>query len=388
MAQAACASAFAVLSARWLGPSDRGVVVLVSTLGSLFMLAGSLGTATGGRMLLSRADPRFGLDRSRRFAVRLTALQLLSTAALGCPLLWAIAGWHGWAVSACFVMYGGALVGIYLLREALHGIGQHLVAVNADLLMAGLLVIGALVMNGLGLFTLTTAVALLSVTAAAELSFLLLVSKREAGKRPTPTNSISWSSLVRLSLPAAVASFAQAFVIRGDRLLLGAMSDTTSVGLYGTAATFGEAAWLISLALSQVAFRESGQRHHAKVRQLRRYCQVGTLGTIVVGALLARPVVDLLLGPAYAAAVPLIWYLLGAAGLMSMYLFDAAVLNGSGRLTEPATASMVGAVILAAGCLILIPHFGAPGAAIASIAAYGVMALLAGIWARRMAPCR
>lgn len=381
-AQALLAAVFAVMSARWLGPSDRGVVVLVSTFGSLLMLVGSLGTATGGRMLLSRSDPRYDLAQGRRAALGFAAVHLCTVSVLGWPLLKLTGGWRGPGMAVAFAAYGSILVAIYVLREALHGTGRHLTAVGGDVLMAALLVIGAILFWFSGRFSLSTAVPLMAIAAAAELLLLLWVSRANTRELSHPRAPMKLGMLLHLSRPALVATFAQAFVIRGDRLLLGTMSDTTRVGLYGTAATFTEVTWLIALALSQVAFRAAGQGNHSRVKSLRRYCVVGTIVVAAATAALAKPAVAVLLGDAYTDAVPLIWLLLGAATLMATFLFESAVLTGTGQMGKPALSAVVGATLLVVGCFILIPHLGAQGAAIASIVAYAAMAGLVLCWSR------
>ena len=51
--QAGSSRLFAVLSARWLGPTDRGVLAVLLTLGSFLMWVGSLGYATSVRVLIA-----------------------------------------------------------------------------------------------------------------------------------------------------------------------------------------------------------------------------------------------------------------------------------------------------------------------------------------------
>ena len=55
--QSAAATLFAILTARWLGPSDRGVVVVLMTTSTFLMLVGSFGISTGSRVLLNDSPP-------------------------------------------------------------------------------------------------------------------------------------------------------------------------------------------------------------------------------------------------------------------------------------------------------------------------------------------
>jgi O-antigen/teichoic acid export membrane protein len=379
-AAALLASIFAVLSARWLGPSDRGAIVLVSTIGSFLMIIGSFGTAIGGRTLLSRNDARLSLHQSYRIAVGFAIANLGVAAVLGSALLSVTGGWRGPWVGAAFAIYASSLVGVFVLRESLHGTGHHVLAGGSDTVVGLLLVTGVIALAAVKRLDMVTTVALMAAAMTIQFCLLMVAVRRLTRTREHAVTPIRIPALVQLSLPLLLTSVAQALVIRGDRVLLGKMSDTASVGIYGTAATFTEATWLISLALSQVAFRASGQSSYERVRSLRRKCLLGTLLVATVTAILSKPAVSVLLGDAYSAAIPLIWLLLGAAGFMAVFLFESAVLNGSGHARKPALAASVGCLILVVGCVGLIPELGSAGAALATNAAYAVMAGLTVRW--------
>lgn len=373
--QTGMASVFALLSARWLGPSDRGVIVLVATAGTLLMLIGSAGVATGGRMLLSRNDPQYSLNQSSRVAGVFGLAQFLFVVLVGWPLLVLSDGWRGLSAGVAFALYGAAMTAMFVLREAVHGIGRHSAATFADVSMATVQAAGIIVLLVADILTVTSALWLMALSAVAEAAYLSIVVAGDA--RPSATDfSMPIKQLIILSAPALVASFGLAFVIRGDRLILGILSDSRSVGIYGTAATITETTWLVALGVGQVAFRHAGQGHTDHVAKLRRVNLLLSISMVAVLSTLAYPLVSLLLGPSYRDAVPLIWTLLAASIFMCSFLFDAAVLNGAGDLKGPAKAGAIGSAILMAGCFALIPLFGARGAALSSIFAYAAMALV------------
>jgi O-antigen/teichoic acid export membrane protein len=370
--QAGLAIAVSLVTARWLGPADRGVIVIATTSASLLMLIGSLGIATSGRVLLAQGDVRFSLSQQARIAGMITAWHLPMVSVVGWPLLYFTGAWRGWMPAIAFTVYATGLMAAYLGREALHGIGRHRQAVGGDLLTAGtqLAVLVAVWLSGqLSVLTVLTVMAL-TVWCQVAVLWLLLRSLRE---REDPAVGIRLKTLVTFSLPALAAALGQAFVIRGDRLILGTYESTATVGIYGVAATFSEVVWLGATGFSQLCFRYSAQGLAARVMRLRIANLVLTIAAAGLAAVVAQPVVHMVLGDAYAESVPIIWLLLIAAVLMSAYFVEAAALNGAGRLTVPARAAVTGSLALIVGCALLIPRFGPYGAAVASCLSYATM---------------
>lgn len=372
--QALLGSVFAVLSARWLGPTDRGVVVLVSVLGSLLMLVGSLGVATGGRMLLSTNDPAYALGTHVAVTWRLCTLHILTVSFIGWPLLVVSDGWRGWSTGTAFLVYAVLMLVVYLLREGLHGVGRHSLATSADLLLVSVQVLGALCLQLFHRVSLEGFLWLMAVAATLEVLFLLVCYRRSVAGTIV-RSPVTTRQLVRLSAPALAGVLGQAFALRGDRVLLGVFGDPRSVGLYGTAATFSEMLLLVPLGLSQVVFRHSGQGNHQIISRIRRFNWAISIFMAAACALLAEPVVLLLLGQAYADAIPLIYFLIAGGIPLAGYYLESAVCNGAGDFHGPAKAAGIGSLLLAVGCVALIPEFGARGAAVSSIVAYGSMAL-------------
>jgi O-antigen/teichoic acid export membrane protein len=381
--QALLAAAFAVLTARWLGPDDRGVIVIVTTLCSFLMLVGSFGAATGGRMLLSQEAADYTTRSHLGITRRLSGVHLLTMLVIGWPLLAVANAWRGWLVASVFALYGVSMVAIYLLREALHGVGLHSRATFADVLMNAVLVAGLLATQIVFTVTVLSVTWLLFVAAAAEVAFLVFHLVRVPSARETEHHR-SMKALLLLSAPALLASLGQAFTIRGDRLVLGTMSDSHAVGIYGTAATFAEIMWLIPMGVGQIIFRHAAQGRFDQVKRLRTATLICMVVVGVFAAAIAKPAVAILLGPDYADSVPLIWLLLAASLPMGVYHLYAPMLNGAGDLKGPAIAGGFSSAVLLILCVATIPVWGAYGAGIASFFAYSLMAAVTVVRSRRL----
>ena len=372
--QTALASVFAVFAARWLGPSDRGVIVIVTTISSLFSLGGSLGVATGGRMLLARNDSRFTLMNSQYSATRLASIQVLTTVAVGWPLLYLGNGWSGLPGAFAFVVYAACLVAIVIMREAVHGVGKHKAAVGADIAMLAVQLIGISLLQLLWSVNVVNLLWLMAAAAIFEVWYLRVVLARIA--QSSETGKLTLHELVRISAPALISNLGQAFVMRGDRLLLGVLSDSKTVGIYGTAATFAEAITLSAVGFSQLAFRASAQGAYDRLRIIRLANFL--FATTCFGLLYVAggPIFLFLVGPHYASGVPVMRALAFGNLCLSVFIVETAVQNGAGHLRRPAIATTVSAALLGGLCVLLIPRFGVWGAVSASILSYFTLAVL------------
>jgi O-antigen/teichoic acid export membrane protein len=167
-------------------------------------------------------------------------------------------------------------------------------------------------------------------------------------------------------------------VIRGDRLVLGALATSGAVGIYGVAASFTELLWLVPGGVARIAFRRASLRgSRAEYKRKRTLALLCTLCSGVALAFCAHWMIPLLLGYAYIEAVEITYLLIVASLPMASYQLDVAVLNGLGRLKYAGATTTIGTAVLMAGCLLLIPVWGAMGAAVASLVAYTAMAIVA-----------
>lgn len=381
--QAATASLFALLTARWLGPSSRGSIVVFMTTASFLMLVGSLGICTGSRVLLNGSPP-LGIADYLGNARLLTAVHLVTSCTLGLFTLSKTGGMPTVWVGAIFVPFSAVQLFNYFQREALHGIGLHGRSLLGDLLSSILQTVAVLLLKELGRLSLV-AVCIAVLGGALAQAVYLSAQLRSTSQSP-PFAVYSLSRLFRFSLPALISTLGQAFVIRGDRLILGMIAGTVPVGIYGTAATFTEMLWLLPGGVAQVAFRRASAGGSADARaRTRRVTLSITVVACVALAAGTNFLVTYFLGAEYSNAVGLAYVLIAASLPMASYQLDVAVLNGLGRLSAGGRSTTVGAAILIGGCLLTIPRFGAFGAAWSSMAAYSAMALMARLQLRHYA---
>lgn len=167
--------------------------------------------------------------------------------------------------------------------------------------------------------------------------------------------------------------------LRLDFVILGALTSPSVLGVYAIASKFAELLRVVTMAITYVMYPAFARdaRQHAVARARRLLPRAGLLtaaGAVVLGAAAALviPAVygsafDDAIGPARIIAAGLA--LEGVAAVVTAFLF------GVGRPGLNSCAMTVGLAVTVALDLILIPRFGAPGAAAASACAYAATSL-------------
>lgn len=367
---------FAVVSARLLGPSNRGVLVLFMTLSSLFMLVGSLGSNTAARVRLVAARDSLALEHYLGLTVALAAAQLITASVLGgLVLARSHALVNGW-VLPLFVVYSVFNLFTLMWRDALYAFGRTSAASRGDaagaaaqLLFFGLLVIVAHA-------SLPTALIAVVLGDVAQLAFFAR-RFRAAGLSLRPAvDVLVWRHHVRRGLPALVVDLGQAMTIRFDRVLLALLATTADVGIYGVAATLTEILWLVPTSLAQVVFHRVASSS-VTLRQLRRIRLANLALSVLLGVglvVLAPVLIGVVFGATFEPAIGPMRILVIASVAVASYQLDITCISASNRLSAASAVTAVGFSSVLVLDLVLIPRFGLYGAAWASVIAYAAMA--------------
>ncbi len=162
--------------------------------------------------------------------------------------------------------------------------------------------------------------------------------------------------------------------LRLDFIILGAIAGPAPLGIYAVASKFAELMRLPATAANYVLYpRFTRQAPETALREARRLLRRACLLTAAASPVLAAVSIvalPLLFGSAFRSAIVPACILLiglsveGAAAVGSAYLW------GAGRPGANSMAMGAGVVLTVALDLLLIPRFGATGAAIASSVAY------------------
>lgn len=370
----------AIVTARILGPGNRGALVLYMAVGSFAMLACSLGVNVAERVYLVSPENPIPFGEFLGLGIGTVVLQgLVTVGACGAVLPFA----HTHPTSAELViagLYGSSSLLALITRDALYGFGMNGRAAAVDALGS------VLQFGGVGVAAYSGVVSvgwLLSGFAVANglQSALTLVIIRRSGisLRPLCTLRI-WVRILRTGLPTLGTGLGQAGAFRFDRILLGVLANTRAVGVYSVAVAGTEAIWLAPTALAQVVFHRVASRSASpgEILRVRRRWLAMTAILAAVIFVLAPMAVDIALGGAYQQAVPALRLLLPGAVMIGAYHIDRDRIAACGRTGISSIPAVGGLVMVTALDLAMIPALGINGAAIASTLGYAVMAV--GAW--------
>lgn len=201
-----------------------------------------------------------------------------------------------------------------------------------------------------------------------------------------------WQMFV-FSLPLSLSSLALFTLHFGDRFILPRYRSMAELGVYALAYKFG---MLISLVHSSfdsywgsqiyvIVKRDDARKVFGRVFTY----MVTVLAFAALGILVAaKPAVHLLAVPSYYGALALIPIILAAYFTRAMGDFFRAIFYALGKPSYDAVFNWTGASISLGGYILLIPKYGAMGAAVATLAGFLFLALLCPIWVYRIWPYR
>ncbi|MGI8415394.1 MAG: lipopolysaccharide biosynthesis protein [Nakamurella sp.] len=349
-----------------------------------------MGVYTGGRVLLSTPASKFMFSHYRRVIAVLTAGQVFVTVVVSMPVWHLMTGVNDRAAFAVFGVYCALMAAASLAREGVHGIGKHVLATVSDVVAATVQISLGLTLH---LINQVTVSSLLGCGVAGFLLQLLMCNlgardrsrERQAGSSTSPGPLRITYRVVLFSFPGLILAVGQLFIQKGDRLILGIFSQPRDVGIYAAGATIADAAWILPASLSVIVVRQVARSGSLEpLRRWRRPILVLTCISSIVLAISGSTLIELLLGSSYQSALPILWILCVGSPLFASQQLDLAACNGAGRLDVGATVTAWGVMTLVILSLGLIPAYQGVGAALASVGAYGCMAVLARLGVRRI----
>jgi len=200
----------------------------------------------------------------------------------------------------------------------------------------------------------------------------------------------------RFAAGAFVGQAASLATYHADKAIVSALLGAAPTGMYAAAANVANKplhfiAVLASLLFPRVAALESAGRAFRSARTYlaasRMLLGASTL-MLAVGLVLAADFVRLWLGPQVPDAVAqCLRLLLLAYWLNTFSVAPSGTLAGQGNTQRGAAFAVVGGVVITLACLILVPHLGILGAAVAALLGMS-QAVVFELWAHREAQTR
>lgn len=251
------------------------------------------------------------------------------------------------------------------------------------------------------LLTLITAVALVTLVASRasvvafalvnagsailiSLSLLILASKQKLLPPFSSFNINVFLKLLQECWPLIFAGLSIALYMNMDIAMLKYLKDTQTAGIYSVAVKLSAFWYFIPLAFAQTFFpslarAHAGQNRRSYMSLLGNYCAVNTFAAYIIVAVAQLVVPSLILvlfGDAYRESIACFRY--HALAIMFVFL---GVARGQHLTLERLhrfnmLATLLGVMLNFVLNLILIPGYGASGAAIATVLSYATSAFL------------
>lgn len=371
-----------ILLARAIGPSGKGAFSVLQQVTQFSVVVLGLGMNAALLFLAGRREVR-GRDAvvlslvigSFAVAVMLSAYALVGPgrpeALLDLP--------QGRLLVAAILLAGPAVIQS-LMYQVAFGSGSVRAATMVINASVALQFAAYAVLFLTGSLTLQTAVFVWALSVVGEAVASSALGVRVGARRDVPSGAKSLlQRSYRYALTMWIAGLVGQAALRVDVFLLSALKGSAEVGIYSIAVTFAELLVLLPSALSAVMMPKvsgEGERAVDVTLRLQRVLWPITLLAGVVVALAAAAAVPVLYGPGFSRSiVPLVLLLPGTIA-MAATVMPSAYFSGVGLPHKWTIASASNLAVNVLANLLLIPRFGASGAAVSSAISYGVAAAL------------
>ncbi len=218
---------------------------------------------------------------------------------------------------------------------------------------------------------------------------IVLIVRRLAGVPLRPArNDLVAQEMFRYGRNISVQNVLTQFNLRGDFYSVMLLQGAHATGLYSIAVTASEVLWQVSSSVALIVYTRVAHRAREDSTSLTERTFRFTFWLMIVGAVVLfavfSPFIHIIFTDRYAASVRPFQILLagttayGTVGVLTQFFTDQL-----GKVRYPMYmqgASFATNVLL---CVILIPHMGISGAALASSIAYGLSLVLSLFYFRR-----
>jgi stage V sporulation protein B len=383
-----------IFLARYLGPADLGQYTLAYTFYSFGVLLSAFGIGGGvGKYVAENKEDALALPTMRKG--RLLLVGVVSSFVIGC-MMWLILHFSSpWIAERFFRMPDlSSLLQIVALAFPFIALEKATLGFLNGMRRMGLYAFVNVAQNVL-ILALTVALALLGyglegavvalVVPIVLLSLFSVVALQRQMNRPTRAQSARiFRILLRFGVFVVMGNGMYMLFYNVDKILLGRFIDDVAVGIYGTAAILSGLVTLIPSALQLVtgptiaSYWGRGESDNIRtlVNRTMKYAAMLILPLSLAGILLSRDLITLIFGEDYVSATVPLQILLAAFGFGGIFTSVGTALAMTRWVHMGfvlGAAQVVANLVLG---IVLIPHLGMSGAAVATAASLAFGALL------------
>lgn len=384
--------AASIVVARLLGPEGAGAYGVVASGVVLLITLGSFGLGVGITYSVSHG--------------RWPAGAALRQAQIPALVIGAFAAGTGVALAVLFddsvlseVPLGTSMLAVAAVPFAISWMYSWSVALGADryewyaLAYAGQAVLVVVLIAALApFFGLTGAVVGLAASYAIAATVQIAIGTRRTvgDERLLADLWLRLRKAASFGLRAYASNSVTYLALRADLFILSASANPAAVGHYAIALALTELVLLLPRSLSAVvlprvaaldATAESDYQRLVLVKSIRHSILVAVTGGLLLAA--ASPLVPLVYGPDFVATIALTLLLIPGAAALGVGASFSAATAGKGKPEYSLYATTLVTLPATAVYLVVIPKYGATGAAIASTGCYTTLSFVSWLFFRR-----
>jgi len=368
-----------IIIARWLGPEKNGIIAALAVYPSLFMTIGSLGIRQSTAYFTGQN--KFPEDKIKTAISQIwiftTILSVISCFLLirffsssGDNLIWVILA----VIPIPFKLFNTYNSGIFLGNNDI----RYFNKINWIPPLIILIVIILFVV----IIPLGVSGALIASASGAVFMFLVLLFKHNFIK--FINLKVEWKvikEMLSLGVIYAIALLVINLNWKVDIIILDKLSTSFETGIYSKGVHITEYLWHIPMMLSTIIFARSsnakdGYKFSLKVSQLLRisYIIIGFASILLI--VLSKPIILLLYGREFLQSYLVLQWLLPGVLLITVFKVLNMDLAGKGKPWVSMKAMVPALIINIVLNIVLIPTYGAVGAALTSTVSYSFAAIM------------
>lgn len=381
-----------VWTARHLGPADFGLLSYALSYTTIFGVVAMLGL---NRILVRELVAAEG-DAERVAGLMSTAFALRSAAGLAVYGLAVVVAWAGESPALLLIV----LMAAGFIVNASDSVDLYFQSRSESRKAAGARLVAFALSSGLRVWLLLDGAPVTAFAALALLEFLLIAAalqwtyaRQGLRLRWQQVRLVHARALLGESAPEILAALGGILFMRLDQVLLQHLVGPAEVGTFAVAARLTELWYFIPVAIVASAFpRIVALREADAALYLRRIEQLTTLlialayAFVLLVTLLVAPWLTLLFGPAYAASAPVLLIQVWCGVFLVLAQTSGAWIMAERRARMNLYRSLLGLVVNLAADLLLIPRYGAAGAACGALLAFVSAYFLFDFFSAQMRP--
>ena len=381
-----------IVLARWMGAAEYGIYVWMWTLVLVLGGLSHLGVGPSLARLIPgyREHAQLALLRGVLTGSRVLALASGMAVALITYAALHVGAAHLNAAYLAPALLGVACIPLFALTDVQDWLGRAqgwmLAALVPPYILRPLLLLGVLAVGHAAGFTIdamTAAAAAIVACAIAALAQSLMLQRRITASVPDGARQYAFGEWIKSSSPLLVLYASELVLQNADVLVLSAYLPPQTIAMYFAASKTMALVMFVHYAVGSAVAKDFATLHArgdkaalaAYARDAAKWTFWPSLAAAIVILALGRPLLWLF-SPGFVEAYPVMLALAGGFLLRASVGPAEFVLNALGEQKQCARIAATAAGIDILLALLLVPHFGLTGAALATAAALAAASLL------------